>query len=116
MYIIFKIIITVFIVVAISEITKRSTALASLLASVPLVSILAISWIYFETKDIGNIINLSKNILILIPPSLIFFIILPMVLYIKIDFIYSLLISISMTIIFYGIYIYLLKTAGINII
>jgi hypothetical protein len=116
MYIIVKIIITVFIVVAISEITKRSTALASLLASVPLVSILAISWIYFETKDIGNIINLSKNILILIPPSLIFFIILPMVLYIKIDFIYSLLISISMTIIFYGIYIYLLKTAGINII
>tara|TARA_B110000014_G_C20126470_1_gene600598 strand:- start:8530 stop:8880 length:351 start_codon:yes stop_codon:yes gene_type:complete len=116
MYIIFKIIITAIIVVAISEISKRSTVLASLLASVPLISVLAISWIYFETRDIGNILNLSKNILILIPPSLIFFIVLPMSLYIKIDFIYSMLISISMTVIFYGIYIYVLKILGINII
>ena len=35
---------------------------------------------------------------------------------IKIDFIYSMLISISMTVIFYGIYIYVLKILGINII
>ena len=116
MYIIFKIIITALIVVAISEISKRSTILASLLASIPLISVLAISWIYFETKDITNIINLSKNIMLLIPPSLIFFIVLPILLYMKIDFVYSMLASIFATAIVYIIYIYLLKITGINII
>lgn len=116
MYIIFKIIITALIVVAISEISKRSTILASLLASIPLISVLAISWIYFETKDITNIVNLSKNIMLLIPPSLIFFIVLPITINMNINFIYSMLISISSTAIVYVIYIYLLKIIGISFI
>jgi hypothetical protein len=116
MYIIFKIIITAVIVVAISEISKRSTILGSLLASIPLISVLAIFWIYFETKDITNIVNLSKNIMLLIPPSLIFFIVLPITINMNINFIYSMLISISSTAIVYVIYIYLLKIIGISFI
>ena len=116
MYIVFKIIITAVIVVAISEISKRSTILGSLLASIPLISVLAIFWIYFETKDITNIVNLSRNILLLIPPSLIFFITLPLTLHMNISFIYSMLISISATALVYIIYIYLLGIIGINIV
>ena len=65
MYIFLKILLTALIVVAISEISRRSTIIAGILASIPLTSLLAIIWIYFDTNDLENIKNLSGNILLI---------------------------------------------------
>tara|TARA_Y100001968_G_C18985724_1_gene538976 strand:+ start:219 stop:569 length:351 start_codon:yes stop_codon:yes gene_type:complete len=115
MYITIKVLLTAIIVVAISEITRRSTIIAGILASIPLTSLLAIIWIFFDTNDINNIKELSRNILIMIPPSLVFFICLPVFLNLKIDFYASILLSILLTAFFYWFYLYILSFFGIRL-
>ena len=46
-----KVIVSAVLIVAVSEISKRSTLAGGLLASLPLVSLLAMIWLYVETKD-----------------------------------------------------------------
>ena len=115
MYIGLKILITALIVVVVSEISRRSTIIAGLIASIPLTSLLAIIWIYFETSDVENIKNLSSNILLMIPPSLTFFICLPIFIDMKIEFYVSVLFSIVITAIVYWLYFYILGIIGINL-
>jgi len=115
MYIGLKILITALIVVVVSEISRRSTIIAGLIASIPLTSLLAIIWIYFETSDLENIKNLSSNILLMIPPSLTFFICLPIFIDMKIEFYVSVLFSIVITAIVYWLYFYILGIIGINL-
>ena len=115
MYIGLKILITALIVVVVSEISRRSTIIAGLIASIPLTSLLAIIWIYFETSDVENIKNLSSNILMMIPPSLTFFICLPLFIDMKIEFYVSVFLSIVITAIVYWLYFYILEIIGINL-
>ncbi|MEC7910688.1 MAG: DUF3147 family protein [Pseudomonadota bacterium] len=115
MYLVTKILITAIIVVAVSEIAKRSTLFAGVLASIPLTSVLAITWFYYETKDLKSILDLSNSILLMIPPSLTFFIVLAFCLRYKLDFIYSLLISILSTGGVYWVYILILYRIGIRL-
>ena len=92
MYLIVKTLLTAIIIIAISEIARRSSLIAGILASIPLTSVLALTWLYFDTKNIGNVVDLSNSILMLIPPSLTFFLVLPIAIK-KLDFVYSLLFS-----------------------
>ncbi len=78
-YILIKTLITAVVVVVVSEIARRSSLLGGLIASIPLVSFLAIIWLYLETKDSQKIIDLSHSIILMIIPSLTFFIVLPFV-------------------------------------
>ena len=114
MYLVVKTIITVIIIVAISEIARRSSFIAGILASIPLTSALAITWLYFDTKEVDTVVNLSNSILLLIPPSLTFFVVLPLALK-RLDFIYSFLISIIATVLVYWLYIALLSRFGIRL-
>lgn len=56
---------------------KRSGYLGGLLASLPLVSLLAIGWMWFETHDGAKVADFSRSIFWFVLPSLLFFIILP---------------------------------------
>ena len=114
MYIVIKTILTVIIIVTISVIARRSSFVAGILASIPLTSALAITWLYLDTKDIRSVIDLSNSILLLIPPSLIFFIVLPLTLK-RLDFFYSFFISISATVLVYWVYISLLSRFDIRL-
>ena len=114
MYIVIKTILTVIIIVTISEIARRSSFVAGILASIPLTSALALTWLYLDTKDIRSVIDLSNSILLLIPPSLIFFIVLPLALK-RLDFFYSFFISISATVLVYWVYISLLSRFDIRL-
>ncbi|HEX6929438.1 MAG TPA: DUF3147 family protein, partial [Gammaproteobacteria bacterium] len=75
-----KLAVTALVVVAVSEISKRSTVAGALLASLPLVSVLAMIWIWMETRDTARIAALSIDILWLVPPSLVLFLLLPLLL------------------------------------
>ena len=54
--------------------------LAAILASVPLISVFALIWLYIDTQDINRIREVTINILWLIVPSLTLFIALPILL------------------------------------
>jgi len=76
-YIIIKTVLTAVIIVGISELGKRYTTFAALLAALPLTSLLAMIWLYTDTKDAGKIADLSTGIFWLVLPTLVFFLVLP---------------------------------------
>lgn len=112
MYYILKVLLSALLIVAITEIAKKSILMGGILASIPLVSVLAFIWIYVETKNIETISNLSISIFWLVTPSLILFISLPIFLK-YINFYLSLLCSIGLTAIGYYVMILALKKYGI---
>ena len=114
MYLVIKTIVTALVIVAISEIARRSSLFAGVLASIPLTSVLAMTWLYFDTRNVKSVIELSNSVLLLIPPSIIFFLTFPFLLK-KIDFLISLAISILLTAITYWIYISLLTKFGVKL-
>jgi len=72
-----KILLTAAVVVAVSEIAKRSSFWGALLASLPLTSLLAFVWLQLETGNSQGIANLSQSIFWLVLASLPLFLILP---------------------------------------
>ena len=72
-----KVALTSAVIVGVSEIAKRSTLAAAVLASLPLTSLLEFVWLYSETGDAQKIASLSHSIFWLVLASLPFFLILP---------------------------------------
>ena len=68
------------VIVLVSEIAKKNTYLGGLIASIPLVSVLSMIWLYIDTKDIESVRNLSNSILWMVIPSISLFISLPILL------------------------------------
>lgn len=110
-----KIVITTTLIILISEIAKRSSFLGAFLASIPLVSVLAIIWLYIETKDVYKISSLATSIFWLVLPSLTFFVSLPILLGKNVDFFVSLFVSLTLTILCYWLLITILNSAGIKL-
>jgi hypothetical protein len=96
-YYIFKIAITTVMIVAISEIAKRSSIVGAFLASVPLVSVLAMIWLYIDTKDVLKISALATSIFWFVLPSLVLFLTLPVLLKQGLNFYLSIFISLGLT-------------------
>ena len=114
-YLAVKIFITSAIVVITSEIAKQSSFLGSILASVPLVSVLAMTWLYIDTKDVLKVIDLSRGIFWLVIPSLTLFLVFPILLKYGISFYTSLFISIGTTVVSYYLLILGLNQFGIKL-
>jgi uncharacterized membrane protein (GlpM family) len=113
--IIIKLILSSGIVVLVSEIAKKSTFFGGLIASIPLISVLSMLWLYLDTKDIEKIKNLSNSILWMIIPSLTLFLSLPILINIGFNFYLSLIISIVLTIGCYSMTLLILTHYGIKL-
>jgi hypothetical protein len=72
-----KTLITAVLVIAVSELGKRSTLAGALLASLPLTSLLALIWLYRDTGDAQQAAGLASGIFWLVLPSLAFFLAFP---------------------------------------
>jgi hypothetical protein len=115
LYTVIKILITSGLVVAISEIAKRSSMMAGILASIPLISVLGFIWLYLDTKEVEKISNLSTSIFWLVIPSLALFVTLPILLKKGIGFYPSLGIATSVTVVCYYLMIVVLGKFGIKL-
>lgn len=110
-----KIAISAIIIVAVSELAKRNTLMGGLLASVPLVSVLAMIWLHIETQDLQKISSFSYSVFWLVIPSLILFISFPVLVKQGLNFYASLGIAITLTVVAYYLMIYALKRLGLEI-
>ena len=110
---IIKIFLTAVLVVIVSEVSKRNTLLGGLLASLPLLSFLALSWLYWDTRDTGKVASLSVNIFWLVIPSLVFFLALPFLLKHRINFVLSMAIATLIMMACYSAMFWLLKKLAI---
>ena len=110
-----KIVVSAVLIVAISELAKRSTFAGALLASLPLVSLLAMIWLYAETKNVTEVATLSRSIFWLVLPSLVLLVVLPALLRLGIGFWASLGLSAAATALAYLGAIRLLAAFGIRL-
>lgn len=114
-YLLFKTLISAIIIVAVSEISKRSSLLGAILASLPLVSYLGMIWLYIDTESKAQVSQLSISVFWMVIPSLSLFVVLPVLLKTDLNFYLSLFISTVIMIIVYFTMIYILQRFGINI-
>jgi hypothetical protein len=89
-YLVTKFATTALIVVLVSELAKRSTLVGAILASIPTVSVLAMIWMYVETRDTGRLASFSVDVVWLVLPSLVLFAVLPVLLRMGVGFWWSL--------------------------
>ena len=76
-YIIFKYLITASMVVLISEIAKRHDRIGAIIASLPLITILAMIWMYIEKTPIEKISNHAYYTFWYVLPTLPMFLLFP---------------------------------------
>jgi uncharacterized membrane protein (GlpM family) len=115
LYTALKVLVTAVLVVAISEIAKRSTVLGGIIASLPLTSLLAFIWIYGETGDTKKIADLSRSVFWYVLPSLVLFIALPMLIDRGLGFWPSLLVGSALTFLAYLAMTTLLARFGVTL-
>jgi F0F1-type ATP synthase assembly protein I len=114
-YPVLKVVISALIILAVSELSKRSSFIGGLLASLPLVSLLAMIWLYRETHDAAKVAALSISIFWLVLPSLVLFVILPILLKRQIPFYPALGLSILGMLAVYALMIFVLNKAGVKL-
>ena len=106
MYFLLKTAVTALIVAAVSELARRYSLFAAAIASLPLTSILAFIWIYAESKDAQKVADLSYAVLWLVLPSLLFFLMLPLLIKAGFKFAPALLLSCLIMSAGYGVFMY----------
>ena len=110
-----KIGLSALILVAVVEVAKRSTFWAAALASLPLTSLLAFVWLYLDTGDVQKVAALAGGIFWLVLPSLLLFVLLPMLLRSGWGFWLSLVVSSAATALAYVGMIRLLSLFGVRL-
>lgn len=99
-----KLIVTAVLIVAITEIAKikQFGYLAGLIAALPIVSLISIFWMYFETGDKAAIGRFSMDVFWFVLPTLPFFLALPWLLK-HLSFGVSMGIAVGVTFVCFGI-------------
>lgn len=115
LYYAIKVLVSALLIVAISEIAKRSSGLAALLAALPLTSLLAFIWLHIEGSPGNDIADLSIQIFWLVIPSLLLFLLLPLMLRHGWNFWLSLTLSMMATAGFYLTLLPLLRRMGVQL-
>ena len=102
------------IIMIISEVARRSPALGGLIASLPLISLLGIIWLWNDTHDVGRIAAHAESTFWFVLPSLPMFLLLPLLLRHDVQFWVALAVSCAVTIALYGFTLWLLPKIGIT--
>ncbi len=114
LYFAIKTVVTLVLILAIAEISKRSSVMGGVFASVPIISVLAMIWLYVDTQDAEKVAMLARSIFWLVLPSLVLFISLPVLLTQGVNFWASLAVSLVLMTGCYLLTIYLLKYTGFD--
>ena len=114
-WIIFKYLLTAGMVVLISEIAKRSDRLGGLIAALPLVTVLTLSWLYIENQSSEKIANHAYYTFWYVLPTLPMFLIFPYLLK-KYGFWITLSLSMIITLVIFYIFAKAIKLFGINLL
>lgn len=110
-----KVLLTSVLVVSAAEAAKRSAIFGALIASLPLTSLMAMVWLYADTRDPEKVAALATGIFWLILPSLTLLLVFPLLLRKGVPFVPSLLIAVALTAASYFAMLTVLKWFGINI-
>ena len=114
-YLIIKAAVSGILVMIISEVARRSPGLGGLIASLPLVSLLGIIWLWRDTSDVERIASHAEATFWFVLPSLPMFLAFPTMLRHGIGFWLALALSCALTMVLYLVTVWVLPKIGINI-
>lgn len=114
-WIIFKYAITAGLVVVISEAAKRSDKLGGLIASLPLVTVLTLIWLFMENQSTEKIANHAWYTFWYVVPTLPMFLIFPWLLK-RISFWSTMGISVIVTLVSFYLFAKLVKGFGVDLL
>ncbi|MBT80000.1 MAG: hypothetical protein CL587_06365 [Alteromonadaceae bacterium] len=109
-----KYMITAGVIVAASEIAKRSDKLGALIVALPLVTILTMIWMYVEAQPTDKIANHAWYTFWYVVPTLPMFLLFPFIIH-RIGFWPSLAVSAIATVVVFLVFTSVLKVFGINL-
>lgn len=114
-WLIIKYLLTSAVVVGVSEFAKRSDRLGGLIAALPLVTVLALIWLYVEKQPEQKIANHAWYTFWYVVPTLPMFLAFPLLLQ-RIGFWPTLLACIVLTIVCFGLFAMLVRRFGIELL
>jgi len=103
-----KTLISALLIAGASELGKRSSVAGAVLVSLPLTSLLAIVWLWHDTRDPARLAGFSMDILWLVIPSLALFVVLAWLLRAGWNFWLSLALAIAATLVAYAASLFVL--------
>ena len=115
LYLVVKALVSGVIVVIVSEVARRNPNVGGLIASLPLVSLLAFVWLWNDTRDVERIAAQSQSTFWFILPTLPMFLVFPALLRSGTAFWPALGIASGLTIALYATMVWLLPKVGINL-
>ena len=110
-----KLLVSALIIVLISEVSKKLPLLGSLIASIPLISVLGMIWMYGEKVNVSKIASHAEGTFWYVIPSLPMFLVLPWMLRKGINFPVSLTVGVALTGVLYFIMAKVLTKFGLNL-
>jgi len=115
LYLFIKAAISGALVAAVSEIARRYPGWGGLVASLPLTSLLAMIWLWRDTRDTARVAELSAGTIWFIIPSLPLFIALPLLLRSGVGFCASLAIVVVGTLALYALMFWAAPRLGLKL-
>jgi hypothetical protein len=107
-----KIFVAALLVVTSSEIAKRFPALGALIIALPITSIIAMSFLYYDTKDTAKISEFSRSIPPIVIPSIAFFYGFSYLMDRNYSFSLSMSLALFLMLAIYGLYLFLSTYIG----
>lgn len=114
-WIVTKYFLTAAVVVLVSELAKRSDKLGGFVAALPLVTLLALIWLYVENQSEQKIANHAWYTFWYVIPTLPMFLAFPALLP-RIGFWPTMLASVAITVICFGLFVLLVRRFGIELL
>ena len=115
LWLIIKYVLTAAVVVLVSEVAKRSDKLGGLVAALPLVTLLALIWLYVEKQPMEKIANHAWYTFWYVVPTLPMFLVFP-VLLTRLGFWPTLGACVVMTAVFFGLFALVMRRYGIDLL
>lgn len=107
--------VTAAVIVAVSEIAKRTDRIGALIGALPLVSIMIMIWLYLETKDAPKIAEYARYTFWFVLPSLPMFLLLPALLMHGVNFWLSLVACAALTFVCFWLTALLAQKFGLSL-
>lgn len=80
LYLVIKAVVSAIIIVIVSETARRNPGTGALIASLPLISVLGMIWLWRDTQDVGRMAEHSAATFWYVLPSLPMFLVIPVLL------------------------------------
>lgn len=99
----------------VSETARRNAALGALIASLPLVSVLGMIWLWRDTRDAARLADHAQATFWYVLPSLPMFLLIPTLLRRGVGFWPALLAGCALTVVLYGVTVAVAARVGVRL-